>query len=448
MPAKSLDELPLESAPEHIRPRFDTLLLQPEFHEAMTMRAQVGFACSFLRETASTPRVSFGNIASFFGINKGSVTNHYHHYQSLPRPPRRPRILPDEAFQYITETVQRSFAAKTPVSYRLLLDGIEANFGISLSPDTMRHICRTMPGVKSVAGIPMERERVQCDQEAVTGFYDEFEAVCQDVPAAFIWNMDESGCSQWADKQEEYRVLVPDSYADDRILVPVDRHSKRSTLVGCISADGSVMRAMIIVDRVTMEADLDLYGYDEEKILVASQTNAFMTTVLFQKWAEEVFFPTIEDKRKRKDYQGPCILVMDGLGCHHTDRFLEECQDRNIYVIFLAPHSSDQCQPLDLVTFALLKRYFSQFTFDRLPSAQSNKIIKMMGAWYQATAPHQVISAWLSMGVVPFRGEDGEKYIGVDRANARAVRGWTTGAPQLLPFGAPGRRRVRLSRAQ
>jgi hypothetical protein len=77
--------------------------------------------------------------------------------------------------------------------------------------------------------------------------------------------MDESGCSAWADKQEEYRVLVPDSYQGDWMHVPVDRHSERPTVVGCMSADETAMKVMIIVDRATMEANLDLYGYDEKK---------------------------------------------------------------------------------------------------------------------------------------------------------------------------------------
>jgi hypothetical protein len=66
----------------------------------------------------------------------------------------------------------------------------------------------------------MERERVQCDQEAVAGFYDELEAVREDVPEEFIHNVDESGCSAWAEKQEEYRVLVPATYESDSIFVP------------------------------------------------------------------------------------------------------------------------------------------------------------------------------------------------------------------------------------
>jgi hypothetical protein len=71
---------------------------------------------------------------------------------------------------------------------------------------------------------------------------------------------------------------------------------------------------MIIVDRVTMEADLELYGYDESRLLIVSQENAYMT-VLFHKLAEEVFFPTIEQKREQMNDQGPALLIMDGFAC-------------------------------------------------------------------------------------------------------------------------------------
>jgi hypothetical protein len=39
------------------------------------------------------------------------------------------------------------------------------------------------------------------------------------------------------------------------------------------------------------------------------------------------------------------------------------------------------------------------------------------------------------MGVIPFRGGDGKKYIEIDRKKTTSVRGWTTGAPQLYAFG-------------
>jgi hypothetical protein len=410
------------------------------------MRDQMGFACVFLRETPGQKSVSFGKIAAFFSVDRHTVHHQYQRYNSVPKPPGRPRFLPDEAFQYIENTVAQCFQHQEPVSYQMLLEGLQRRFGINLLSDTLRHICRTMPGVKSVRGVPMDKNRVHCDQAAVAAFYDELEAVVEEVPAEFIWNIDETGCDEWVDKAREYRVLVPDDYQDDWIHVAVDRHSKHSTLVGCIAADGSSMRPMIVVDRVTMEADLKLSGYDEDKLLMVSQPNAFMTTVLFEKWADEVFFPSIEERRRRTGYQGPCVLVLDGPGSHHSDAFLAECEDRNIYVIFLVPHSSDQCQPLDLITFALLKRYFRAFSFDQFETKQTNKVVKMMGAWYQATAPHQVVSAWTSMGIVPVLGPNGQRYVRVDRLRARAVRGWGT-EPPVNPFGQAGLHRIRLATA-
>jgi hypothetical protein len=61
---------------------------------------------------------------------------------------------------------------------------------------------------------------------------------------------------------------------------------------------------MVIVDRVTMEADPNLDGYDEDAVLMVSQQNMFMTTILFEKWANDVFFPTIECKRAQASAKG------------------------------------------------------------------------------------------------------------------------------------------------
>jgi hypothetical protein len=67
---------------------------------------------------------------------------------------------------------------------------------------------------------------------------------------------------------------------------------------------------MIIADRSTMEADLHLHRYDDDTVLMVLKQNAFVTTLLFEKCAEEIFFPTIEGKRGRRDYQGPCVLFL------------------------------------------------------------------------------------------------------------------------------------------
>ena len=47
---------------------------------------------------------------------------------------------------------------------------------------------------------------------------------------------------------------------------------------------------------------------------------------------------------------------MNGFSAHQHEKFIDECEERNIKVIFLAPHSSDQTQMLDLGIFGVQKQ--------------------------------------------------------------------------------------------
>jgi hypothetical protein len=62
LPAVPLDSLRLENAPEALRPRFDTLMLETDFLEATTMRDQVGFACHYLTLLDGQDNVSFRDV--------------------------------------------------------------------------------------------------------------------------------------------------------------------------------------------------------------------------------------------------------------------------------------------------------------------------------------------------------------------------------------------------
>jgi hypothetical protein len=76
VPVKSLDDLTLETVPDPLQPAFDDLMLEADFLDATTTRDQVGFSCAFLHPPGSARKVSYGNIALFFHINKGSVVNY------------------------------------------------------------------------------------------------------------------------------------------------------------------------------------------------------------------------------------------------------------------------------------------------------------------------------------------------------------------------------------
>jgi hypothetical protein len=161
-------------------------------------------------------------------------------------------------------------------------------------------------------------------------------------------------------------------------------------------------------------------------VSLASQKNAFMTTRLFELWAREVFFPAVAQRRAEFGYTGRPRFLLDDLGSHHADEFLQTGASQGIDVIFLVPHSSDQTQPPDILTFALMKSHFSGSRFSRLENAQSNRLVRLFRASSHSTARYHNIEAFVRIGLVPFREpwQSGEYYLRVQCEAVRCLRRW------------------------
>jgi hypothetical protein len=74
-----------------------------------------------------------------------------------------------------------------------------------------------------------------------------------------------------------------------------------------------------------------------------------------------------------------------------------------------------------LVTFALLKQYFSAAKFNLLDNPQSNRIVRMLGAWFASSPLRHNAEALISLGSVPYM-LNSEVYLRVDRSQARRAR--------------------------
>jgi hypothetical protein len=330
--------------------------------------------------------------------------------------------------------VQR-FEEHNPITYAELLDTLQYAHNVILSGDSLRHIVRGMPTVKSVIGVPTESERVAVQPEHIEAWFERLEQSVAGVPREFVFNVDETGCSEYSDSRE-VKVLVPIDYARPSVPVPVDRHTKRSTLTACIAADGFRAKPFMIVSRATLENEVAMYGYDRRNVYITSQENAFMTRRLFELWGTEVFFPMIEQRRNDLNYQGKVLLIMDGLRSRHTDCFVQQCTEGGIEVLFLLPHASDQTQPLDLLTFALMKQPYSASKFKRLTNPQSNQLVRILSGWFAASAPHHNVEAFVSLGLIPFE-ESGQFFLRLDQEQAWRVREWSRTSGGIPPMDMP-----------
>jgi hypothetical protein len=127
----------------------------------------------------------------------------------------------------------------------------------------------------------MEAERMAVNRDETSAWFEHLISMVDCVPPEFLFNMDETGCSDHSDSRE-VRVIVPIDFGEPSVPVPFDRHPKCSTFVACIAADGFRMKPFAIVDRVTVEKELQYYGYDASNVTLTSQANACITTALFE----------------------------------------------------------------------------------------------------------------------------------------------------------------------
>jgi hypothetical protein len=83
-------------------------------------------------------------------------------------------------------------------------------------------------------------------------------------------------------------------YTEAEIQIPIDRGSKRSSLLVRIAADGTYLKPLLILPGKTIESELMEQGVNGDRCLIVHQENDFICTELFEQWRLEVFFPELD----------------------------------------------------------------------------------------------------------------------------------------------------------
>ena len=83
---------------------------------------------------------------------------------------------------------------------------------------------------------PIQESRLNIDDDKVQRFMVDTEAILHDVPAHFVFNIDETWINDYANAKKK-QVLVYAKIPGERTQYPVERSAKSSTLIACIAAD-------------------------------------------------------------------------------------------------------------------------------------------------------------------------------------------------------------------
>jgi hypothetical protein len=399
---------------------FTAILQSPEWQLASTFRDQISMAVKSLH-FGPVP-ASFGQLGKLFNTNKGTVYKMYEKSLTTTKPRGRPPALNPSQQEAMERFIMARWTDGVPPTFDAISNFLDQDLRVVLPIDTVRHLIYKLPGMKVVVGKPMEKERVEVNPEEIIEFYDRLRPVMTGLPADLVFNLDEAGYQEWADRTD-IKVIVPDNFEGDVVEVPYNRADNRSTMLVCISASGTSLPPLIIVQRKTTEQELYDIGYTPDKVGLTHQESGFINTELFNSWVVDVLLPRVDIRRAELSYQGWAVLLLDGCSCHCSEQTSEQCASHGVIVIMLPPHSSDQTQALDVGMFAIHKAVMRRVFAPNWLSNQSKQIYRMLGAWQAVSTPPNIISAFKQVGIHVEWSDDHKTLLTrVDPSTARRLR--------------------------
>jgi hypothetical protein len=299
-----------------------------EFQAADSFRRQIFLAVDNLRDDEIS--IPFRVIGTIFGVSKAIIAKQYQRPLTTRQNIGRPMCLDQGSWDVFRWFVVERFTEWHPVTTEDGLLFLSERFGVDLLPNTFRQKVRCDPELRLTKGIPMEKQRVKCD---ITEIHSSFTSLTENVngvPSPFVVDLDESGFLDWVDRRER-SVIVPSTCRDEKIGIPIDRATKRTSLL-CIAADGTWLKPLLILPRKTIQRELLDEGINGRSARFVDQENGFITTSLFTDWWKQVFVSEVRSPRERSQYRGHAVLLMDRLTYHGSDDVEDLSLDNGCFI--------------------------------------------------------------------------------------------------------------------
>jgi hypothetical protein len=245
----------------------------------------------------------------------------------------------------------------------------------------------------------LEAKRYNVEQEYVDAYVHELLELAQNTPSCLLFNADECGIDDFVNAKKKH-VLAPVGIKASQLAYSVPRKANHVTLFPLISFGQGSFCPLLITRRRTTDADVFSHGFRRNiDLRIEYSESGYVTSELFLLWAQEMFFPTLEKVRADNNTGSAwAILILDGFRGHTTTELLAEMFAHGVHVILLPPHSSHALQPLDLTTFAGLKRLLRRYAAEADLGVQATLIHRIVHVCQDSTTMHKNIGAFERAG--------------------------------------------------
>ena len=367
---------------------FHRLAADREFRSLKTFRKQAHYAKRFVDADETIEKaVPYTELAKFFDVAHSESIRSILKTEDTDYEYRgKPSTLSDQDFVDSMGWVRQAALDSKPMTLSEVVEKLSRVNHKHVSVDALRMALKRRKSVKFIDAIPMQASRLRLDDAQVQQFLERTEALIRDVPAAFMFNMDETGINPLANAKKK-RVVVHSGFPGRQTRYPVERNMAHSTVAACIAADGTALKPLVVVTHRTTRDAIRLNCWGDDKVCFRQSESGYLTHAIFMGWLRDTFVPSVEERRRRfGNMEQRAYLLLDNFSAHTSDDIVNLCRENNIELVYLVPNSTHIFQPLDLCLFSAFKaRLRTAVPNDEIADPQTRNLLQLLTAWDNAT---------------------------------------------------------------
>ena len=380
---------------------FSRLAEDHEFRAIDTFRQQVIFAKDFIEgDDEVLQAVPNTELAKFFNVpHSQSIRSVLNARATGATYVGRPSELSDRDYRRIAKWVKIAARRSRPMTLADVVHEVFVRLGKRVTKNGLRVALKRRSVVRFIEATPIQACRLNLDNEEVQQFMENTEELLRNVPASFVFNMDETGINEYQNAKKK-QVVVHNGFVGDKTMYPVARDTRHATVVACIAADGTAIPPLVIVTHRTVREALMRRCWTRDKVLFAHSEKGFITHEIFMDWLRDTFVPIVNERRRRTgDMEQRAYLLMDNCSSHRASDIVDLCDENNIELVYFVPNSTHIFQPLDLCFFASFKAKIRS-AIPEETDKQTARLLTILQSWDAAKQVRTIQASFEMAGFI------------------------------------------------
>lgn len=379
-----------------------------------TRNEQLIFFMQFLRDVCFiSPSAKLLSI--MFNISESQVRKIICKSKKDPKQVGRPFIFNEETENLIVAEIRSKRNTHDFMTLSQILKYVEKNFNKSLTYGWLNtFISRHQNSIKKTVVSAQEDLRLTVPRIYLKEYLDLVEVLIKITLAELIYNIDESGLSDWEERKPK-TVLVPTEIDTGDLHYPVNRGIRHVTLVATVSGGGDAFFPLIVTSDPELERIFDLGVRRDIDLSIHVGNSNYISKEVFNDHIINKFIPQVMNDRKFCGNNNlPAILFLDNCSSHLDDMLLKILADNLILVISYPSHTSHIFQVLDLLLFGVLKVHKKSIQKNDEISPKIDHLYRIFHAYELSTCSTTIRSSFSRAGFEYYQ-KNGKNYLRLNR---------------------------------